>query len=233
MKPAKLSVVVPVYNEADTLEEVVRRVYAVDIGAVDKDVIICNDGSTDDTSAVIERLYQVYPTLKIYTAPINLGKGAAVRVGMRLSTGDVTIIQDADLELDPGDYPALLAPFADPQVQVVYGSRFLHGMKGSSRSSRWANRGLTFLTNVLFGGRLSDMETAYKVLRREVVQGLQLRCVRFDFEPEITAKLLLAGYKIHEVPVTYYPRTTQQGKKMAWVDGLDALYTLLRCRLFG
>ena len=226
-----LSIIIPVYNEERTLEEVVRRVYAVDVGAVEKEVIVCNDGSTDGTAEVMERLCQTYPALRAYTAPVNLGKGAAVRVGMRLATGDLVMIQDADLELDPGDYPVLLAPFADPQVQVVYGSRFLHGMKGATRASRWANRGLTFLTNVLYGGRLSDMETAYKVFRREVVHSLRLRCVRFDFEPEVTAKVLLGGYKIREVPVTYNPRTVHQGKKMAWGDGLDALYTLMRCRL--
>lgn len=155
-----------------------------------------------------------------------------MRVGLSLATGDVLMIQDADLELDPADIPQVLAPFADPAVQVVYGSRFLQASGNVARTHRWANRFLTWLTNLLYGGRLTDMETAYKAFRRPVIQGIRLRCVRFDFEPEITGKLLRAGYHIVEVPIACIPRTVTEGKKMAWDDGLDAIYTLFRWRFF-
>ncbi len=227
-----VSVIIPVYNEEATLAEVVRRVYAVDIGALRREVIVCDDGSSDGTAAVMAQLRTLYPDLKTYTLPINLGKGAAVRVGMRLASGDLLIIQDADLELDPADMAKVLAPFADPNVMVVYGSRFLQGAVHTPRGHRWANRFLTWLTNVLYHSKLTDMETAYKAFRREVVQSIRLRCVRFDFEPEITGKLLRAGYRIVEVPVTYRPRTAAEGKKIAWGDGVDAIYTLLRWRFF-
>lgn len=231
MSISKVSLVIPVYNEERTLAEVVQRVRAVDLGAVEKEIIICNDGSFDGTAQVIQQLQSAYPELKAYTLPINLGKGAAVRMGMHVATGDVILIQDADLELAPEDIPHVLKPFENPQIKVVYGSRFLATTARVPRATRWANCFLTMLTNLLFGGRLSDMETAYKALRREVLADLRLRCVRFDFEPEITAKLLLAGHRIVEVPVTYNPRTVREGKKMAWGDGLDAIYTLVRCRL--
>lgn len=231
MSLTTISIVIPVYNEEATLAEVVERVRAVDLGPIEREIILSDDGSSDATPAEIARLRGLYPELKTYTAPINLGKGAAVRVGMSLATGDVILIQDADLELDPDDIPAILAPFEDPTVQVVYGSRFLRGAAGVPRAGRWANRFLTLLTNLLFRGRLTDMETAYKAMRREALRGLRLRCVRFDIEPELTARLLQAGHRIIEVPITYRPRTVEQGKKMAWGDGLDAIYTLLRCRL--
>jgi len=227
-----LSIVVPAYCEERTLAEVISRIYSVPLPqSVDKDVIICDDGSTDATPLVIAELQQRFPTLRAYTSPINLGKGAAVRVGMKLARGDIILIQDADLELDPSDYPSLLAPFSDSTASVVYGSRFLRGGRQTTRRGRLANRFLTGLTNVLYGAHLTDMETAYKVLRREVLDDLELSCVRFDFEPEITARLLQRGHTIIEVPVSYTPRSVAHGKKIAWRDGLDAVYTLIRCKL--
>ena len=169
--------------------------------------------------------------MRVLHSPINLGKGAAVRLGLQHATGDVLLTQDADLELDPEEYGKLLAPIINDSALVVYGSRFQQPNKAISFRTRFANRSLTMLTNVLFGGRLTDMETGYKAFRREVLKKVRLRCVGFDFEPEITAKLLLAGYKIAEVPIGYSPRRVDEGKKIRWVDGLDAVYVLFKCRL--
>jgi glycosyltransferase involved in cell wall biosynthesis len=227
----KLSIVIPVYNEQDTIHEVVERVCAVDLGNIQKEIIISNDGSTDATPAVIKNICEEHNDIvSVYTSPTNLGKGAAVRLGMSLATGDVIIIQDADLELNPDEYSNLLEPIIKEQADVVYGSRFLNPSSYISKRTRLANRFLTTLTNILFRGRLSDMETAYKVFKREVIRDIKLRCVRFDFEPEITAKLLLAKQKIVEVPISYNPRTVNEGKKISWIDGIEAIYILLRCR---
>ncbi|MGH2592050.1 MAG: glycosyltransferase family 2 protein [Anaerolineae bacterium] len=227
----KLTVVIPVYNEQNTITEVVERVCAVDLGDIQKEIIISDDGSTDGTPAAVERLQTEHAEIvRVYTSPTNLGKGAAVRLGMSLAQGDVIIIQDADLELDPAEYVSMLEPLMTDRADVVYGSRFLKTSSRIPARTRLANGFLTFLTNLLYGSHLTDMETAYKAFRREVVAGLRLRCVRFDFEPEMTAKLLMAGHHIDEVPITYNPRTPEEGKKISWLDGLEAVYTLLRCR---
>ena len=228
----RLSVIIPVYNEEQTIQEVLERVAAVDLGAIEKEIVIANDGSTDGTRrAIDERQLPSTLPVHVYHSPINLGKGAAVRLGLAFATGDVLLIQDADLELDPNEYSRLLKPILDGQADVVYGSRFLVPTGRVRAKTRAANRFLTILTNVLFGGRLTDMETAYKVMRRTVLQGLRLRAVGFDIEPELTARLLRAGRRIVEVPISYNPRTENEGKKMRWVDGVDAIYTLFKCRL--
>jgi len=227
----KLSIIIPVYNEQRTINEVIDRVLAVDLGAIEREVIVANDGSSDETRRVLEeRGWSKNPCVRIVENPINLGKGAAVRHGLALATGDVMLVQDADLELNPEEYGKLLAPILAGQSDVVYGSRFLNPPPGLSRRSRFANRALTMLTNVLFGGRLTDMETAYKVFRRDVVRSIRLRAVGFDFEPEVTARLLGAGHRILEVPIGYQPRTADEGKKIGWIDGFDAVYMLLKCR---
>jgi dolichol-phosphate mannosyltransferase len=229
----KLSIIIPVYNEEQTISAVVDRVRAVDIGDIEKEIIIANDGSSDGTRlSITSSAWIGDPRVRVYDNPINVGKGGAVRIGLKYATGDIILIQDADLELDPDEYGGLLAPILDGRTQVVYGSRFLRQKARIALRTRIANRGLTTLTNVLFGGRLTDMETAYKVFRREVIAGIRLRCVGFDFEPELTAKLLLAGHTILEVPVRYNPRRADEGKKIRWTDGVDAVYALLKCR-FG
>ena len=230
----RLSVIIPVYNEEQTIQEVLERVAAVDLGAIEKEIVIANDGSTDGTRRAIDahRLPANLP-VHVYHSPINLGKGAAVRMGLAFATGDVLLIQDADLELDPREYSSLLKPLLDGQADVVYGSRFLVPSGRVPAKTRAANRLLTVLTNILFGGRLTDMETAYKVMRRSALEGLRLRCVGFDIEPELTARLLRARRRIVEVPISYNPRTENEGKKMRWVDGVDAVYTLFKCRVTG
>jgi len=230
----KLSIIIPVYNEAQTISEVVERVRCVDIGAIDKEIIIANDGSSDATRQVIDSSrWAADPRIRTYDNPINVGKGAAVRIGLKYATGDVILIQDADLELDPEEYGGLLAPILEGRSDVVYGSRFLRPSARISFKARIGNRVLTWLTNVLFGARLTDMETAYKVFRREAMDGIRLRCVGFDFEPELTAKFLLAGRRVVEVPVRYNPRRVDEGKKIRWTDGIDAIYALAKCRFIG
>ncbi|OQY89478.1 MAG: hypothetical protein B6D41_10440 [Chloroflexi bacterium UTCFX4] len=229
----KLSIVIPVYNEESTVGEVIERVLAVDLGEIRKEIIVCDDGSVDGSHQVIERERATHSdVVQVHTSVINLGKGAAVRFGLKYATGDVILIQDADLELDPSEYIHLLQPLIKGQADVVYGSRFKAHNANISLKTRAANRFLTELTNMLYGGHLTDMETAYKVFRREALDGIRLRQVHFDFEAEITGKLLRAGRRIVEVPVKYNPRTALAGKKISWPDGIEAMYTLFKYRFW-
>ena len=228
----KLSVIVPVYNEEQTIESVIDRIFAVDLGSIEKEIIIANDGSDDGTGRAIDAgVWRRDPRLQVHESPINLGKGAAIRLGLKFASGDVILIQDADLELDPHEYGSLLAPILNDGAMVVYGSRFLRPVSRISARTRIANRLLTWLTNLLYGAHLTDMETGYKVFRRDVLTGLRLRCVQFDFEPEVTAKVRLAGHRIVEVPIAYNPRRQDEGKKIRWIDGVDAAYVLIKFRL--
>lgn len=229
----KLSIIIPVYNEEDSLEKVVDQVFAVDMENIDKEIIISDDGSQDRTPEIIKKLGKKYPSIISYHSPTNLGKGAAVRMGIAISSGEIITIQDADMELDPKEYPRLLSTLLNQDTKVVYGSRFLNSKVRLNRTSQLANRFLNLLTNLLFGSHLTDMETAYKMFFHDAMDGIRLRCVRFDFEPEITASFLKKGYHIVEVPISYTPRTVSAGKKISWVDGYEAIYTLIRCRFFN
>lgn len=223
-----LSVIIPVYNERRTIVDVLEKVRAVQL-SMRREVIVVNDGSTDGTRELIHSAND--GLLVEHHSAINLGKGAAVRIGIELAHGDYLLIQDADLELDPNEYPLLLAPLVSGEADVVYGSRFLRRQgRGGSFLARLANRVIVLTANLLYGARLTDVETAYKVFRRDVIKPIRLRCVGFEFEPEVTGKLLHLGYRITEVPISYHARTTEEGKKIRWQDGIHALYVLLKCR---
>lgn len=226
----RLSVLIPVYNEESTIAEVIDRVDAVDMPDIQKEIIVVDDGSTDRTAEILETKRSVLK--HVHASRVNLGKGTAIRIGLTYVDGDVVIIQDADLELDPSEYAQLLAPIVRGESNVVYGSRFARRM-GSAIPLRTevANRVLTWLTNVLYGTRLSDMATAYKVIRTPVIFSLRLDCRGFEFEPEVTAKLARLGEKIVEVPISYRPRTALEGKKIRWQHGLGYVYCLLKYRL--
>jgi glycosyltransferase involved in cell wall biosynthesis len=231
---ARLSVIVPAYNEERTLQEVVERVLAVKLVGLAIDVTIVDDASTDATFAIARRLEASHlGRVSVHRLPINVGKGGAVRLGMAHATGDVVLLQDADLELSPDDYPALLAPIQRGEADVVYGSRFMGNNRHVPLKTLIANRACVRFTNLLYGSELTDMATGFKVFRREVLQGMRLRSARFDIEPEITARLLRAGHRIVEVPVTYAPRTVAQGKTIGAIDGVEYLYTLLKYRWLG
>lgn len=231
-KPHKLSIIIPVYNERQTIAKVIKKVRAVDLGKIEKEIIVVDDSSTDGSREEILRARRLDPrTTKVHLSFINMGKGASIRLGLRYATGDVVIIQDADLELDPAEYSKIITPILNGTAGVVYGSRFLRPNPTIPLKTRVANFFLTLLTNLLYKTRLSDMETAYKAFRRDVLQGIRLRSLEFEFEPEITARLAQRGYTIYEVPIGYKPRRVDEGKKISFIDGVEAIYTLFRCRL--
>lgn len=222
-----LSVIIPCFNEESTIESIVQAVKQVNLAS---EILIIDDGSTDGTRALLKQ-WENDPLVKVIYHAVNQGKGAAVRTGFQNATGDVFIIQDADLEYDPREYPSLMKPIEEGKAQVVYGSRFLGGPRKTMFFwNMVANVGLTMITNILYNTILSDMETCYKVFRADVVKGLNLRSKRFEFEPEITAKVLKRGYRIYEVPISYNGREWNEGKKIKWTDAPIAVWTLLRYR---
>jgi glycosyltransferase involved in cell wall biosynthesis len=224
----KLSVIMPVYNEAATVEEIVRRVLAE---AHEKELIIVDDGSGDGTREILARLEQAQPNrIRVILHERNRGKGAAVRTGLAEATGDILLIQDADLEYDPSDYGVLLEPIESGQADVVYGSRFLGVHRAFLFWHMVGNKLLTFVTNVLYNATLTDMETCYKAIRAEFIRGVRLRSNTFDIEPEITAKLLKRKARLYEVPIHYYGRDFTEGKKIHWYDGFRAIWSLVKYR---
>ena len=223
-----ISIVVPVYNEARTVAEVVERLLAIDLPAP-REILVVNDGSTDGTREVLDGI-RPRPELRIIHAEKNGGKGSAIRIGFGQAAGTIVAIQDADLELDPAQIAELVRPILSGQTRVVFGSRFLAGRPDAPWLSIFANQVLTGATNVLFGGRLTDMETCYKVMTTEVARSLGLECNRFDIEPEISAKLLRDGHTILELPVRFEPRSRAQGKKIGWRDGVQAIKVLIKYR---
>ncbi|MGH8982706.1 MAG: glycosyltransferase family 2 protein [Acidimicrobiia bacterium] len=224
----KLSVIVPVFNERNTVVEIVRRMRAVEL-PVDREIVLVDDGSNDGTRAVLAQLGD--STVRVVLHADNRGKGAAIRTGLANVTGDLVVIQDADLEYDPEDWPKLLAPMMKGRARVVYGSRFT-GERRNMLFLHWlGNRFLSLVTNVLYNTTLSDMETCYKLFDRSVLEGVKLHADGFEFEPEITAKVLRQKIRIYEVPISYAGREPEEGKKITWRDGFVALWTLVKYRV--
>ncbi len=227
----KLSIIIPVYNEAATVGDLIRAVLGVDLEGIDREIIVVDDGSTDESSEVLEALQGEAPdVIKVFRHRENRGKGAAVRTALEHVTGEVVITQDADLEYDPREYPRLLAPFETPSVQAVYGSRNLRRNPRSSWSFYWGGRLVSWVANLLYGSNLTDEATGYKLIRTDLLRSLDLQSEGFEFCPEVTSKLLRREVDIHEVPISYEPRGLDEGKKIAWHDGLVAIWTLVRHR---
>ena len=223
----ELSVIVPVFNEKNTLQEIIQRIRRV---PVDKEIIIVDDGSSDGTREIITKNFSGLEEVKIFFHKINQGKGSAVRTGIQAAQGCFVIFQDADLEYDPEDYPALLEAIKTQNVKVVYGSRFLSKKKVTSPWHRAVNFFLTTLTNILFGSKLTDMETCYKLFQADFLKSIPLQATGFEMEVEITGKVLKRGEVIAEIPVRYQGRPFHEGKKIGWKDGLKAVYYLFRYR---
>ena len=226
MSELKLSVIIPVYNEKATLNEIISRVERLPL---QKEIILVDDGSTDGSREILSRFPPDRATVILQGR--NLGKGAAIRAALPSVTGDVAVIQDADLEYDPSDFFKLLKPIEEGEADVVYGSRFTGERKNMHFLPWVANRVLTLVTNILYNTTLSDMETCYKMFRSEIVKAIPLRSYRFEFEVEITAKLLKRGHKIYEVPISYAGRESYEGKKITWRDGMSALWNLFKYRV--
>jgi len=226
----KVSVVIPVYNEVSTIREIVVRVQAVDLN---KEIIIVDDGSTDGTRELLQEITLSHENVRVLYHDRNQGKGAALRTGFESATGDVVIIQDADLEYDPREYPVLLEPILDGRADIVYGSRFLGGPHRVLFFWHYlGNKFLTLLSNALTNLNLTDMETCYKVFKREVLNDIRLKSNRFGFEPEFTAKIAKKDFRIYETSISYSGRTYAEGKKIGWKDGVKAIFAIVWFRFF-
>ena len=233
MSMLKLSVIIPVYNEEKTIKNVIDKVKGVKLNGIRKEIVVVDDFSSDATGDILKKIKN--KAIKIFSHKINMGKGAAIRTGLRNCTGNIILIQDADLEYNPREYGKLLKPLLDNTAQVVYGSRIAairRNIKNMYKLHYFGNVFLTLVTNLLYGAKITDMETGYKVFKKDVIKGINLRAKRFDFEPEITAKILKKGFKIHEVPISFAGRKFEEGKKINWTDGVKAVYYLIKYRFF-
>lgn len=235
----KLSVIIPIYNEKKTVLQLIDKVEKVDLGKVSKELILVDDFSTDGTREILKQLKKS-KNRKLILHKKNGGKGTATRTGLKHVTGDIIIVQDADLEYNPEEYKKLIQPILKGKTKVVYGSRFLK--KGTIKKKKGklpipthyiGNRFLSLMTQLLYFRKITDMETCYKMFRKEVLEGINLKAKRFEFEPEITAKIIKKGYRIIEIPITYNSRDFSEGKKIDWKDGIKALLWLLRFRFFN
>ena len=232
----RLSIIIPCYNELENIEPVLDAVGKVDVLGLEKEIIVVDDGSIDGTIEVLKEVrgkFKGSDLLKIHFSMLNQGKGTAIRIGLAYATGEVIIIQDADLEYDPRDYPKLIEPIIKGEADVVYGSRFL-GKAGRLKGMGWsnfaANKILAFLATILYGRRITDEATCYKAFRADVIKNINLVCRRFEFCPEVTAKVLKKKYKLIEVPISYEGRTSLEGKKITWRDGFEAIWTIIKWR---
>ena len=227
----KVTIIIPCFNEYRTITAVLDRVRGVRMpGGLDREIIVVDDGSSDGSGDLLQRYVDDHSDVRLHVSTVNFGKGTAVRIGLALATGDIIVIQDADLELRPEEIPDLLAPILDGTTDVVFGSRFLGERKYGLSMSFCANRFLTWLTRMLFLARVTDMETCYKVFRRSTLDNVRLCSVGFEIEPELTAKFLRLGHTIHEIPITYSPRSNAEGKKIRSWDGIKAVYYLFKYR---
>lgn len=225
-----ISIVIPVYNEGRTVEELIKRVQKASICKLNKELIVVDDCSKDDTPAILDRLSRKYRNIKLLHHDVNQGKGAAIRTGLKHASSDLIVIQDGDLEYDPHDLSILCAAILRGDASVVFGSRTLNSRGFNVASHYWGNRILSLATSIIYFRKITDMETCYKMMPREIAMSLHLRAKRFDFEPEITAKLLKRGYRILELPINYNCRSFKEGKKITWKDGIKALYYLIKYR---
>jgi len=225
-----LSVIIPVYNERNTILKILEKVKSVKIDKIDKEIIIVDDFSTDGTREILESLKGKDEKLKIIFQKKHVGKGFAIRAALKFVEGEIVLIQDADLEYDPNEYPKLIEPILEGKAKIVYGSRVLKKNPKASIIFYIGGRFLSFLTNLLYGANITDEPTGYKVFSTDVLKSIDLKCLGFEFCPEVTAKVAKKGYKIYEVPINYNPRSIKEGKKIRFKDALKAVFTLIKYR---